>query len=76
MASLRIAIPLPSDLIAQEESRLAKERERLLQAVQKTEMQLSNADFTSRAPAELIMKIRSQLDKQRQELAAIENKLQ
>lgn len=75
VSSLKIAIPLPEELIAQEQARLLKEKERLVLSLQKIEAQLQNTDFTARAPAELISKTRAQKEKVEAELKEISLRL-
>lgn len=72
---LKIMIPLPQEMLNQEVARLNKEKERLLGAVEKTRNQLSNQDFVSRAPAQLIEKHQQQLRQSEKELSEIETKL-
>lgn len=75
LSSLTLSLALPEELIAQEASRLTKEQERLQLSLAKIEAQLSNPDFTSRAPPELIAKTEALRDKTRTELAAVSSKL-
>lgn len=75
VGNLRVAIPLPEELILQEEQRLNKEHDRLQSALQKIEAQLANPDFTKRAPKELIIKTQNLLEQTRSELASISDKL-
>lgn len=75
VGSVKIAIALPQELIAQEEARLVKERVKLEASLIKLEGQLANTEFTSRAPAALIEKTEQQLEKIRQELLSIEQKI-
>lgn len=75
VGQLRVAIPLPEELIAQEEQRLRKEYDRLQSALQKIEAQLANSDFTKRAPPELIAKTHHLLEQTRLEFAAVGHKL-
>lgn len=72
---LKIGIPLPLELQAQEKARLSKELERLKVQSQKLEAQMSNPDFVARAPAELIAKNRDTIEKTARELKSIEDKL-
>jgi valyl-tRNA synthetase len=71
----KILIPLPRELIKQEQQRLAKEEERLKTFIDKTRTQLSNADFVSRAPEQLIEKNKAALNSAVKELADIQTKL-
>lgn len=73
--SLKIMIPLPGELIKQEEARLEKEKERLETSIEKVKVQLSNPDFVSRAPKQLIEKHEQQLKQNEKELSEILNKM-
>lgn len=73
--TLKIAIPLPADMLKQEETRLKKELERLKAQKEKISAQLENGDFVSKAPPQLIQKSRDQLTKTAIEIDEIELKL-
>lgn len=68
-------IPLPSELLKQEELRLNKEQQRLLAARDKVNHQLSNQEFVTNAPPALIAKQRELLERTQKELDAINSKL-
>ncbi len=72
---LSIIVPIPQELLVQEKQRLVKEEERLINSVERIQKQLANENFTSRAPAELIEKQRSQLTQNQSELKEIKEKL-
>ncbi|MFV0340267.1 MAG: valine--tRNA ligase [Parachlamydiaceae bacterium] len=72
---ITLLMPLPAELIQAEKTRLKKEEERLLLQIQKTEQQLSNNDFCSRAPAELISKLKATLEENLESLRLIRDKL-
>jgi len=72
---LKIILPLPGEMLSQEKARLAKEKEKLIIASEKTKNQLSNPEFTRRAPAHLIEKLQNQLDLTNKELKEINEKL-
>lgn len=73
---LKIMIPLPAEMLQQEQQRLAKERERLQVSLEKTRLQLSNQDFVNRAPPALVEKLKLQVSQQETELAEVQNKLE
>jgi valyl-tRNA synthetase len=72
---LKIIIPLPSELLVQEKSRLIKEKERLELSLEKLKAQLNNTEFVSRAPPQLIEKQKMQLSQNEHELKEICEKL-
>jgi len=73
--TLKIMIPLPEELLKQEKVRLAKEQERLSGALDKIRVQLSNAEYVSKAPAQLIEKQKSMQQLTEKELAEVSSKL-
>lgn len=73
--SLKIILPLPEELLKQELQRLTKEKDKLAISLEKLRTQLSNADFVSRAPAQLIEKQQQQLAQGENELKEISQKL-
>lgn len=75
MESVKIAIPLPQEMLAQEKNRLLKEQDRLKGQIEKITKQLENTDFVNRAPAELIAKNRQQIENSTRELQVIESKI-
>ncbi len=74
--NLRISIPLPEELLKQEQARLVKERERLENSIEKIRTQLSNEEFVSNAPAQLVEKQKTTLLQSENELQEITTKLQ
>ena len=66
---------MPEELLQQEKTRLSKEQERLLKAVQRAEAQLSNQEFLANAPSPLVEKQKKQLELSQKELQEIEDKL-
>lgn len=68
---LKIIIPIPEQMRAQENVRLVKEIERLQAALEKVDVQLNNADFIEKAPASLVDKLRNTRSSLAAELAAI-----
>ena len=71
--SVKIMIPLPLELVKQEEVRLKKEQEKLTKALEKLREQLANPELTQRA--QFIEKQRTMCLQTEKELAAIEQKL-
>lgn len=74
--TLKILIPLPEQLLEQEKTRLAKEKERLIGNLERMGKQLSNHEFLSNAPSSLIDKQRQQLQMLESELAGVVSKLE
>lgn len=72
---LRVIIPLPKDLLKQEQARLNKEKDRLILSIEKLKNQLGNAEFVNNAPPQLIEKNKKQLQQSESELAEILVKL-
>jgi len=73
--NLKIMIPLPESLVKQEQARLAKEENRLTYHIERTEKQLSNADFISRAPKELVAEQQTSKEKAERDLVEVRRKL-
>lgn len=73
--SLKIAIPLPTELVKNEQSRLAKEKERLELSIEKARSQLANQEFVNNAPPHLVEKQKNLLLLSEQELVEIATKL-
>ena len=73
--AIKIAIPLPEELLKQEKTRLAKEKERVTLALEKAQTQLANKEFVDNAPPQLVEKQKSQLQQLTRELQEIMNKL-
>jgi valyl-tRNA synthetase len=66
--NIKISLPLPEELIQQEQKRLLKERERIEASIEKLKVQLNNLDFIQKAPAPLLDKLRGQLGQLENEL--------
>lgn len=75
IGALKVALPLPEELIKKEQERLEKEREKLMKSIERLKGQLSNEEFVAKAPEKLIMATRDQLEKGHLELQEIEAKL-
>lgn len=73
--SLKIAIPLPSEMLNQEKDRLIKEQDKLNAALEKLREVLSNPEFISKAPPQLIEKQKNAYTQNEKELAEITAKL-
>lgn len=73
--TLKILIPLPSQLVEQEKTRLNKEKEKLMTGLERARKQLDNEDFLKNAPPALIEKQQHQLQQAEKELAGILGKL-
>ena len=72
---VKILIPLPEQLIEQEKARLIKENERLKVSIERLRAQLSNADFVTNAPPQLIEKHKQMLQHAEREQSDIATKL-
>lgn len=73
--TLKIQIPLPEQMLQQERTRLAKEKERLVSSLERIRTQLGNTDFVARAPQQLIEKQQQLLQQTEQELTEVSTKL-
>jgi valyl-tRNA synthetase len=73
--NLKVFIPIPDDMLKQEKTRLAKEKERLSLAVEKMKIQLANTEFVAKAPPALIEKHQTQLAQNEKELQEVSGKL-
>jgi valyl-tRNA synthetase len=65
---IKMMLPIPPELLEQEKTRLAKEKERLQLLIEKLSGQLSNESFVSNAPPELISKQRALLSQAQEDL--------
>lgn len=74
--AIRLMLPMPAEMLKQESSRLSKEKEKLELAIDKLRVQLSNEEFVSRAPPQLIEKHQQQLNQSEQELNEIQRKME
>jgi len=72
---LKIIIPMPKELLTQELARLSKEQNRLTYHIERLNKQLSNENFVSKAPEELINKNKDNLKQSELELSEINFKL-
>ena len=72
IGAIKLLIPLPDELIAQEKARLGKEKERLELQIGKLQQQLSNSDFVANAPPALVEKHQQQLAQAQQQLLALQ----
>lgn len=73
--TIKVLIPLPAEMLSQEKNRLDKEKEKLLNALQRIRNQLANSEFVANAPQELIEKQRKAEQQAENELAAISQRL-
>ena len=74
VGSLRLFIPIPESLRAREATRLEKEKEKLEKLAHSTAEKLANAEFRTRAPAEVVQKLEESLSQVKQQLADIAKK--
>ena len=75
MDALKIIIPLPEEMLKQEEARLAKEKEKLTLSLDRIKSQLDNAEFVGKAPPQLIEKQKALLMQTEKELSEVSTKL-
>ena len=75
LRSLKIILPMPEELLKQELQRLLKEKEKLSASQEKLRAQLSNPEFTAKAPPALIEKQRGLMTNGEMELQEITKKL-
>ncbi len=73
--NLKIAIPLPAEVREKEKARLTKEQSKLIEQQQTTLAKLGNPDFVTKAPPQLVDKMRSQLEQIEKELFELSKKL-
>jgi valyl-tRNA synthetase len=72
---LKIAIPIPQEMLAKEKIRLQKEQEKTAASLERIKAQLDNQEFVKNAPPQLIEKQRQLLQKTEAELQEITLKL-
>lgn len=75
LEGLKIILPIPDQLLAQERLRLEKEKEKTSVSLEKLRTQLGNEEFTRNAPPQLIEKQRSLLLQLEREFEEISTKL-
>ncbi|NGX57668.1 MAG: Valine--tRNA ligase [Chlamydiae bacterium] len=76
MGEIKVMIPMPQELLAQEKMRLQKEEEKLSKQMEKLRIQLENPQFIERAPEHLVQKQRDQLGQFESEIKEIQKKMQ
>lgn len=74
-AGVTVFVELPEEMRAQERDRLQKEVDRLNKEAERLEAKLSNANFTAKAPAEVILKEKEKLAGLRNEQTQLKEKL-
>ncbi len=75
VGNLKLIIPLPEEMKEKEKQRLEKEKEKLLRDQAIAREKLSNQEFVSKAPKEIIEKFKLQLQQSEKELVDLANKL-
>ena len=73
--TLKISIPLPAELIKQEQERLQKEKEKIEASIEKVKKQLSNQEFVNHAPVHLVEKQKVALEQNQRELQEVASKM-
>jgi valyl-tRNA synthetase len=74
--SVKLIIPIPESFRLKEKLRLEKEKEKLEKLLESTQLKLSNADFRSKAPREIVEKLESTLSQTEKQLSEVSLKLQ
>lgn len=75
VSQIKLFIPIPESLRAKEKKRLEKEKEKLEKLRDSTEAKLSNEEFRSRAPREVVAKLEETLSQSITQLKEIETKM-
>jgi valyl-tRNA synthetase len=75
IGEMKLLIPLPEQLQQQELQRLEKEQRRLVEAVERLRIRLSNSSFVDKAPAELVERSREELRQLEREKQQISEKI-
>ncbi len=75
VGTLKLMIPIPESLRAREKTRLEKEKEKLEKLRESTKSKLSNDEFRSRAPQEVVEKLQTALTQTEKQLSEISEKL-
>ncbi|MBI3236590.1 MAG: hypothetical protein HYZ48_02640 [Chlamydiales bacterium] len=75
VSDVKLTIPLPAELKEKENLRLAKERDRLTTEQNTIRTQLANPEFLAKAPAQLIEKLRKNLEQSEKALADVMKKI-
>ncbi len=73
--SLKLYIPLPQELLENEKKRLTKEKEKLIKILESTKQKLNNKEFISKAPQDVIDKMKKIFTNTENKLKEIEKKL-
>jgi valyl-tRNA synthetase len=76
IGSLEIEIPLPEELKEKEKARLIKEQEKVLKQLESLEAKLKEPEFLQKAPAEILNKMKGQLEQLKVQVKDIADKLQ
>lgn len=71
VSTLKISVPLPEELKAQEFTRLAKEEERLKKQLEQLEQKLANPSFLEKAPQDVVQKLLSNKEQTERQLKEI-----
>jgi valyl-tRNA synthetase len=73
---LKLIIPLPTEMREKEKTRLAKERDKLIEQQQGARGKLGNQDFLMKAPPQLVEKLQANLEQAEKNLFEIAQKLE
>ena len=66
-----VYVPMPAEKVAQERARIAKEIEQKRRLLESIEKKLANANFTAKAPAEVVDRERARAEEARAAIAAL-----
>ncbi len=75
VGNVKIIIPLPEEMRDKEKARLLKEQDKLIAQQNATSLQLSNPEFASKAPPQLVAKLKTTLAQVEAELLEIAGKI-
>lgn len=75
VGSMRLFIPLPAAMLEKEKIRLEKEKEKCLKLIEGAKGKLSQEDFLSRAPKEVVEKLKDSVAQMERQLGDIHEKL-
>lgn len=75
VGSLKLIIPIPESLKVKEKARLEKEKEKLEKLLESTRGKLSNEEFRSRAPKEVVEKLEHSMNQTEKQLDDVMDKL-
>ena len=75
VGEVKLFIPMPAALKEKEKIRLEKEKEKIAKLIESTQQKLANEDFFSKAPKEVVEKLKNALQQSERQLHEISLKL-